>query len=103
MDPEFLQVVMQPLVIWPLTFFIVWLDERRMPAAMLERAWLPATRGAVVLWFSPFCLLVHFIRTRRSFVGVLLGTAAVVFVLVVYFGLVAITGAVLGVDVFADK
>lgn len=93
---------MQPLVIWPLTFFIVWLDERRMSAEMLERAWPPATK-VIIPWFSPFLLLVHFIRTRRNFVGVLLGIAAVAFVLVVYFALVAITGVVLGIDVFADK
>ncbi len=102
MDPEFLQVVMQPLVIWPLTFFIVWLDERRMSEAMLERAWPPATRGAVVLWFSPFCLLVHFIRTRRSVVGAALGIAAIVFVFVVYFAVVALAGLAFGIDAFPE-
>jgi hypothetical protein len=101
-DPDFLRVATQMIVMWPLTFFIVWLDERHLSEAMLERAWLPATRGAVVLWFSPFCLLVHFIRTRRNVVGVGLGIAAVVLVFLVYFAVVALAGYTLGIDAFAD-
>ncbi|MEO8876810.1 MAG: hypothetical protein ABI461_14550 [Polyangiaceae bacterium] len=103
MDPEFLRVATQPVVLWPLTFFIVWLDERRMSEAMLERAWPPATRGAVVLWFSPFCLLVHFIRTRRSFVGALLGVGAVLLVFVAYYAVTAGVGYAIGVDAFAEN
>ncbi|MEO7109489.1 MAG: hypothetical protein ABI183_03535 [Polyangiaceae bacterium] len=102
MDPDFLRVATQMIVMWPLTFLIVWLDERRLSVAMLERAWLPATRGAVVLWFSPFCLLVHFIRTRRNGIGVVLGIAAVMFVFLVYFVVVALAGYLLNIDVFAE-
>jgi hypothetical protein len=91
-DPELLRVATQMIVMWPLTFLIVWLDEQRLSETMLERAWLPATRGAAVLWFSPFCLLV----------GVALGVAAILLVFVVYFGVVVVAGYALGVDAFAE-
>jgi hypothetical protein len=28
-----------------------------------------------VVWFSPLCLLIHFLRTRRSLLGLLLGVS----------------------------
>ncbi|HWL84289.1 MAG TPA: hypothetical protein VNO21_00625 [Polyangiaceae bacterium] len=54
-------------------FFIVRHDERRLPPAQLERAWLPSTRIVSALVFGPLCLPVHFWRTRRTFAGFRLG------------------------------
>jgi hypothetical protein len=62
---------------------IVRLDERRLSAERLARAWPPVTRDVVVFatWqfgilFGCPALLVWFVRTRRSVVGALLGLGA---------------------------
>lgn len=57
------------------TAWIVRFDIRRLPAHMKERAWPDSSLWAAVVWFSPLCLLIHFARTRRSLLGLLLGVA----------------------------
>jgi hypothetical protein len=59
---------------------VLWLDEGRMRPEALARAWLPATRDATVLGAFLFsalyagpALLTHFVKTRRSLPGVVLG------------------------------
>lgn len=39
----------------------------------LERAWPDASVWSAVVVFGPLCLPVHFIKTRRSWLGALLG------------------------------
>jgi hypothetical protein len=59
----------------------VWIidrDMRRLPPAMLERAYSVTSFAAAIFAGSQFGLaviavFVHFVRTRRSFKGVLLG------------------------------
>ncbi len=65
------------------TFGILILDERSMGDALLERAWPPVSRNAAVCFFGPLALPVHFIRTRRNVVGILLGVGAVAIVAIV--------------------
>ena len=55
---------------------IVRFDERRLAPQALERAWPPASFWMAVVVFGPLCLPVHFWRTRRSVLGVLMGVAA---------------------------
>lgn len=43
------------------------LDERRLSAERLERAWPPSSRDAAVLGFGPLALPFHFARTRGHF------------------------------------
>lgn len=50
-------------------------DLRRLQGARLERAWPDATVLSAALAFGPLCLVVHFVRTRRSWGGLLLGLA----------------------------
>ena len=55
-------------------------DERRLAGARLARAWTPVSRDAAIfgLWLMgvhPLCILIHFLRTRRSFGGLLIGLA----------------------------
>jgi len=57
------------------TAWIVRFDIRRLPPALRERAWPDSSLWAAVVWFSPLCLLVHFLRTRRSLTGLALGVA----------------------------
>jgi hypothetical protein len=55
------------------TAWIVRFDIARLPARLKERAWPDSSLWAAVVWFSPLCLLIHFLRTRRSLLGLLLG------------------------------
>jgi hypothetical protein len=80
---EFVQVVCEMLVVPGVVAAIVRLDERRLDDRRLERAWPPVSRDAVVFatWqfgilFGCPALLVWFVRTRRSMLGVLQGVAA---------------------------
>ncbi len=82
-DLEFVQVVCSMIVVPVVQGAVVRLDERRLSSERLARAWPPVTRDVVVFatWqfgilFGCPALLVWFIRTRRSLVGVLLGLAA---------------------------
>jgi phosphatidylglycerophosphate synthase len=62
-----------------LTYIVLRLDERRLSKEQYLRAWLPASQMAAYL-FAPLSLLVHFVRTRRSVGGGLLGMLVVVVV-----------------------
>jgi hypothetical protein len=52
---------------------IVRRDLTRLSGAPLARAWPDASLWAAVVAFGPLCLPVHFIRTRRSLLGIALG------------------------------
>ena len=71
---------------------IVRWDLRTLTGERLARAWPEASLWLAVVVFGPFCLPIHFIRTRRSWWG--LGLA--VFWLGVGLGLVFVPVAVLG-------
>ena len=75
---ELVQVLAAWSVTIPAVAVIVVHDERRLTAQRLERAWPPQSRDAAIfgLWLMgvhPLCVLVHFVRTRRSLLGVLVG------------------------------
>jgi hypothetical protein len=82
-DVEFVQVACSMVVVPLVQGAIVRLDERRLSAERLARAWPPSTRDVVVFatWqfgilFGCPALLVWFVRTRGWLVGFLLGLAA---------------------------
>ena len=52
---------------------IVRRDVRKLSEERLARAWPDASLWSAVVVFGPLCLPVHFIKTRRSWSGVLLG------------------------------
>lgn len=52
---------------------IVRFDLTRLTGEPLARAWPDASVWAAVVVFGPLCLPVHFIRTRRSWLGIALG------------------------------
>ncbi|MFO0736257.1 MAG: hypothetical protein U0270_10265 [Labilithrix sp.] len=93
------ELILSWIVTTALTFAIIMLDERWMSAERLERAWPPTSRDAAIIAFGPLALLLHFMRTRGSFVsrwkrlvfGVPLGFGMGVVALLV----VSIVGAVL--------
>lgn len=57
------------------TAWILYFDIRRLPPREQARAWPVASLWAAVVLFSPLCLLIHFVRTRRTPLGFLLGVA----------------------------
>ena len=48
-------------------------DLTRLSGEPLARAWPDASLWAAVVVFGPLCLPIHFIRTRRSLLGIALG------------------------------
>jgi hypothetical protein len=74
-------VVQLPLQIM-LTAWVVRRDMWRTPPAQLVRAWNDASFWSAVVVFGPLCIPVHFVRTRRSFAGLVVGIAWMVAVMV---------------------
>ncbi len=88
---ELVQVVVSWMVTLPAVVAIIVRDERRLRGVELARAWPPSSRDAAIfgLWnmgIHPFCLVVHFARTRRSARGAILGLGWLVLVLAAGFG-----------------
>jgi hypothetical protein len=82
--------VLEILVSWAVStafmFAIVIMDERRMDRRddpRLERAWPPSSRASAIVGFGIVALPLHFLRTRRSFVGFLLAVGFTAAALVV--------------------
>lgn len=54
----------------------IWIIRRdidRLGAPLLGRCWNDASLLSAAVGFGPLAVIVHFIRSRRSFLGVLLG------------------------------
>ena len=62
-------------------------DERRLSVEGRRRAWNDASHWSAVVAFSFLCLPVHFVKTRRSLRGFLLGLGAMALALLTSFGL----------------
>jgi hypothetical protein len=56
-----------------LTAWVVRRDMRRLPPELFARSWNEASFWSAVVAFHPLSILVHFVRTRRSVWGVVLG------------------------------
>ena len=56
-----------------LTFLVIRRDERRLPGTAAARSFPPATFWAAVVVFGPMSIPIHFVRTRRSWAGLMLG------------------------------
>ena len=72
------QYVVSWTVTLPAVAAIIVIDERRLTGDAVARAWSPVSRDAAIftLWnlgVHPLCVLVHFVRTRRTVLGALLG------------------------------
>jgi hypothetical protein len=58
-----------------LPFWVVRRDERRLPPVQLDRTWNEPSFWAAIVTFGPLCIPVHFVKSRRSLLGLLLGVA----------------------------
>lgn len=63
------QFALQIVIPW----LIVRRDLQKLPPLILSRSWNSASFWSAIVMFGVFSLPVHFIKTRRSFGGVLLG------------------------------
>ena len=85
---ELVDVLISWAVTLPAVVAIVVYDERRLEGRRLERAWPPVSRDAAIfagfmMGVHPLCVLVHFVRTRRSVAGVALGLVLLIAIVVV--------------------
>ena len=69
---------------------IVRFDTRRLDADRLARAWPDTSFWIAVVAFGPLCIPVHFWKTRRSLLGLVLG---LIWGLLALFGVSALTQA----------
>ena len=53
--------------------WIVRRDVKRLGPTELARAWPESSLWSAVVCFSPLCIFLHFVRTRRSLAGIALG------------------------------
>jgi hypothetical protein len=86
------EVVLAMLMNIAFPAWVVRWDERRLPALALSRAWNPASFWIAVVAFGPLCLPVHFVRTRRSIWGFLLGIFAFATVILCQVAVSAVIG-----------
>jgi hypothetical protein len=54
-------------------YFILRRDFARLLPEQLDRAWPPSSFWAALVAFGPICLPFHFVKTRRSLWGLVLG------------------------------
>jgi hypothetical protein len=98
---EFVQVLSSMIVSTATVAAIVVVDERRLGARELNRAWPRASRDAAIFgaWlfgalFGCLLLLVHFARTRGLVAGIGLGLLWAAFLLAADLGTWSLAGAV---------
>jgi hypothetical protein len=70
---EVVAILVSAALSWIVSAWIIKRDEKKLDETMLARAYAPATLIASVFLFQQIAVLVHFIRTRRSFKGFFLG------------------------------
>jgi hypothetical protein len=79
-NEEFVRVVTSLVVTLPGVIAIIVIDERRLTGIELDRAWPTLSRdcailGLLTIGVPQLCVPIHFIRTRRSLLGAVLGLA----------------------------
>lgn len=85
-------VLVQLLLSVFVTAWVVRRDMKRLTAEQLARCWNDASLWVAVVAFGPFCLPVHFVKSRRSVAGGLLG---VIWMVAVFVAL-GVVGSILG-------
>ena len=72
---QILALVVPQIVAIAAGFVVLAWDETRMTDEQRERAWPTASRRIAAVYFTPFALPIHYLRTRRSWRGLFLGLA----------------------------
>lgn len=63
---QVIELVLSWVVTSTLTFGVVIFDERRLSEERLERAWPPASRDLLLVYFGVLAIPFHFARTRGT-------------------------------------
>ncbi len=79
-----------------MTWWVLRHDMRRLGPEQTGRAWNDASFWVAVVVFNPICIPIHFIRTRRSLGGLVLGLAWMVAVITALLVASSAVGWVLG-------
>jgi hypothetical protein len=61
---EFLQYLIAVTIELCGSAAVILLDQRRLTGEALERSWPNTTLAAALWYWSPFCVVIHFARTR---------------------------------------
>jgi hypothetical protein len=82
-NEELVRVVVSLAVTLPAVATVIVMDERRLTGRELERAWPPQSRDCAIftlvnLGVPQLCVLIHFLKTRQSARGFVIGMAWVV-------------------------
>jgi hypothetical protein len=77
-----IDLVLQIALSVVLTAWVVRRDMRRLPPAEYARGWSDASFWSAIVAFGPLCIPFHFVRTRRSWLGLAAGLAWTALVLV---------------------
>jgi hypothetical protein len=72
---EALVMVLEFVAAIAVSVLVVTRDVKRLEPRLLARAWPTTSIWSAVALLGPFCIPLHFLRTRRSFRGLLLGVA----------------------------
>jgi hypothetical protein len=88
-------IVQFAATIW-VSAWVVRRDLRRLAPDLLSRAWPESSFWSAIVCFSPICVPVHFVRTRRSALGVGLGIVWFSATVVTVNGLAWVVDAALG-------
>ncbi|MFO0571678.1 MAG: hypothetical protein U0263_38980 [Polyangiaceae bacterium] len=88
------QLALGILVPW----WIVRRDMRKIPETELDRAWTDPSFWSAIVLFGPLCLPFHYVKTRRSLLGLGLGVVWTFAALAVISAISMGLGALLGVD-----
>jgi hypothetical protein len=70
---EIIELVVSTALQIVVTWWVIRRDDRKLTGLCAARAFPPATFWIAVVVFGPLSIPVHFIRTRRSWVGLGLG------------------------------
>ena len=81
-----------------LPYFVVRYDVARLSEERLARAWPDASFLAAVFVFGPLSLPVHFTKTRRSLLGLLLGLVVCAGTVLAGGAITSLLSTMLGVD-----
>lgn len=70
---DVLELILQFVATIAISAWVVRRDVARLAPPELSRAWPEPSLWSAVVCFSPICVPIHFVRTRRSLLGVALG------------------------------
>jgi hypothetical protein len=95
---DVLLVVIRIFLSIAIPWWIVRHDMKKLSEQQLARAWNDASFWVAVVVFNELCIPVHFVKVRRSLIGLLLGIFWLAVAIAVSVAALSMAGALLGVE-----